>query len=225
MPPTLPSAATYKPKTRAQVRLNQQIYRDISQLTHMPLATVIRHGDKILNQSMAAAIKTGLESIKLYAPKATGQIRESLSHQLRANSTLSNNWLQLKLGTYVSYMKYVARMKDVTLQHPRGIKPGTYANYTKYPTYQRNTKLGKKGQAKRHPGQWRYVYYYGAPRWVKLEDPQAQTNFFQLIVAHIQKALAKSVRDEIQATFKAGERKAWTDRFQVQTATGGVVKP
>lgn len=219
------SANTYKPKTRAQVRLNQQTYRDISQLTATPLATVIKHGDKILNQSMAAAIKTGLTSISKYAPKATGQIRDSLSHQLRANSTLSNNWLQLKLGTYVSYMKYVARMKDTTLQHPRGSLGTSYQNYQKYPRYQRNTKLGKKGQLKRHPGQWRYVYYYGAPRWVKLEDPDAQTNFFQLIVTHIQKALAQAVRDEIQATFKAGERKVWTDRFKVHTATGGVVKP
>lgn len=219
------SATTYRPKTRAQVRLNQQIYRDISQLTATPLSTVIRHGDKILNQSMDQAINKGLKSIDLYAPKATGQIRNSLSHQLRANSTLSNNWLQLKLGTYVSYMKYLSKMKDSTLQHPRGALGKAYQNYQRYPRYQRNSKHGKKGQLKRHPGEWRYVYYYGAPRWVKLEDPKAQTNFFQLIITHIQKALAKAVRDEIHATFKAGERKVWTDRFKVKTATGGTVNP
>jgi len=167
---------------------------------------------------LAKAIKTGLDSIKLYAPKATGQLRESFSHQLRANSTFSNNWLQLKLGTYVSYMKYVGRMSASRLRHPRTIKQ-------KYPIYQRNSKHGKKGQAKRNPGQWRYVYYYGAPRWVKLEDPKAQDNFFQFIIAHIQKRLAKAVKEGIQARFPAGKRKPWTDRFKVKTPQGNTIRP
>ena len=69
------------------MRITQQDYIDIAQRTGLPLAVVIRYGDKILQQSMKQTIEEIIPEIYKYAPKATGQLRNSLAHQLR-NSTL-----------------------------------------------------------------------------------------------------------------------------------------
>lgn len=208
------SAQTYRPRTQVEIRLNQQTFRDISIATGVPLAQVIRHGGSILSQSMSKTIQDVEKNIAKYVPKATGQLRNSLTHQLH-NSTLSNNWLQMKLGTYVKYMKYVANMNEKLTQHPKGIAPGTYKNYAKYPIYQRNSKHGKKGQAKRHPGQWRYVNYYGSARWVKLDDPKAQTNFYSQLIMYIKKRLEHYIAAEIKTTLPANERKPYYNKFKV----------
>lgn len=198
----------YRPRTQVELRLTQSKHREISRLTGIPLAQVIKHSSGIMARSMFETIKDMQKNIYKYVPKATGQLRDSLSKQLH-NSTISNNWLQMKLGTYVHYMKYVANMKSGKLRHPKHIRQ-------KFSIYQRNSKHGKKGSAKRNPGQWRYVNYYGGKRWVRLDDPKAQTNFYSQLVLYMRTQLQKNVAAEIKDTFKAGERKPWTDRFKVK---------
>ena len=104
-------ASTYYPRTRVQVRLNLQKYREISTLTGIPLAQTMRYGDQILNKSMLQTIQDIEKNIGKYVPKATGQLQDSLTKQLH-HSDVSNNWLQMKLGTYVGYMKYIANMNS-----------------------------------------------------------------------------------------------------------------
>jgi len=200
-------SADYRPKTQVELRLNQQKYRDISSATGLPLAKVIRYGDSILNKSMQETIIDVEKNIYKYVPSATSQLRDSLAKQLHY-SKVSNNWLQMKLGTYISYMKYVANMKESKLRHPKSITQ-------RFSVYQRNSRHGKKGQMKRNPGQWRYVRYYGAPRWVRLNDPQAQKNFYTQLIMHIKTQLEKHIAYEIKGTFKPGERRVWTDKFKV----------
>jgi uncharacterized short protein YbdD (DUF466 family) len=201
------SDLTYKPRTQVEIRLNQQSYRDISTLTGVPLAKVMQYGDQILKQSMFQTIQDMEVNINKYVPKATGQLRDSLTKQLH-NSTVENNWLQMKLGTYVRYMKYVANMKEKNLQHPKLVK-------LKFPIYQRNSKHGKKGQAKRNPGIWRYVYYYGAPRWVKLDDPQAQENFYSQLIMYMKKRLEKHIAEEIRDLIPANQRRPYYNTLKV----------
>lgn len=199
--------ADYRPKTRVQVRLNQQRYREIASLTHLPLAKVIRYGDDILEKSMQETINDVNKNIYKYVPGATSQLRDSLSKQLH-HSRVSNNWLQMKFGTYVSYMKYVANMTESKLRHPKFLKQKGLIR-------KRNTRRGKKGSVIRNPGIYRFVRYYGGPRWVLLNDPQAQKNFFTLLITYMKTQLQKRMAQEIRQTFPAGQRKAWTDRFKV----------
>lgn len=200
-------AADYRPRTRVELRLNQQKYRQIASLTHLPLAKVIRYGDDILKRSMFQTILDMEKNINKYVPAATKQLRHSLTKQLNA-STISNNWLQMKLGTYVSYMKYVANMSEKKLRHPKHIAQKSLIR-------KRNTSRGKKGSRIKNPGIFRYVRYYGAPRWVRLNDPQAQKNFFTLLITHMKTQLQKRIGQEIRQTFPAGQRKPWTDKFKV----------
>ena len=203
------SAVTYRPRTQVEVRLNQAKYREISRLTGLPLSKVSRYGDEIMKRSMFETINDMEKNILKYTPKATGQLRDSLTHQLH-NSTISNNWLQMKLGTYVSYMKYVANMRAQHLRHPKAPPIGWN------PIRKRNTTRGKKGSRKRNPNQWRWVKYYGGPRWVRLDDPKAQTNFYSQLVLYMKNQLQKHIAAEIKDTFKAGQRKPWTDKFKVK---------
>lgn len=200
-------SADYTPKTRVELRLNQQKYREISTLTHIPLVKVIKYGDKILEKSLAQTIQDIDKNIYKYVPKATSQLRDSLSKQLH-HSKVSNNWLQMKLGTYVKYMKYVANMSESKLRHPKTLPQKSLIR-------KRNTRRGKKGSIIRNPGMWRFVRYYGGARWVLLNDPQAQKNFFTLLIKHIQTQLTKNIAYEIKTTFSAGKRRPWTDKFKV----------
>jgi len=202
------SAVTYRPRTQVEVRLNQVKYREISKLTGLPLSKVQKYGNTILNKSMVETINDMEINIDKYVPAATNQLRHSLTHQLHG-SKLSNNWLQMKLGTYVHYMKYVANMSSRHTRHPKAAPIGWN------PIRQRNTSRGKKGSRKLNPNQWRWVTYYGAPRWVKLDDPKAQTNFYSQLILHMKKQLQKHISEEIKTLFKAGQRKPWTDKFKV----------
>ena len=203
-----PNAKVYEPRTRVAVRLNLDIHREISTLTGIPLLQVQKHGDKILKQSMADTIAYIEGNINKYVPKATGQLRNSFVHQLH-HSTVGRLGLKMNLGTFVHYMGYVAKMSERTLRHPRG---------SSYIPYKRNTtvrgQLHKKGSPRRNPGAWRWVKYYGGPRWVQLEDRKAQKNFFSQLVTHIKKRLEIEIGKNINATFPTGERRAWTDKFK-----------
>ena len=202
------SVATYRPRTQVEVRLTQAKYREISRLTGLPLSKCQRYGDEILKRSMFETINDMEKNINKYVPKATGQLQDSLVKQLHG-STISNNWLQMKLGTYVRYMQYVANMRSQRLRHPKAPPIGWN------PIRQRNTSRGKKGSRKRNPNQWRWVNYYGGPRWVRLDDPQAQTNFYSQLVLYMKNQLQKHIAAEIKDTFRAGQRKPWTDKFKV----------
>jgi len=198
----------YRPKTQVEVRLNQQSYRDISTLTGVPLAKVMKYGDQILKRSMFETILDVESNIGKYVPKATGQLRDSLTHQLH-NSSMNNNILKMNLGTYIRYMKYVANMSAQRLRHPRA--PPTGWN----PIYQRNSKHGKKGTRKRNPNQWRYVNYYGGARWVLLDDPQAQTNFYSQLVLYMKTRLEKYIAEEIRDIIPSNQRRPYYNKFKV----------
>ena len=204
----------YRPKTQVAVKLNQQIIRDIATDTGVPLAKVMKYSDRILSLSMFQTIQDMETNINKYVPKATGQLRDKLIHSLH-NSTLQNNVLNMRLGTTIHYLKYVANMKEEKLRHPRSPLKGTYKNYEKYPIYQRNSKHGKKGQAKRNPGQWRYVHYYGGARWVKLNDPKAQENFYSLLVKHMRDKLEKYIAEEIRDIIPSNQRRPYYNEFKV----------
>jgi len=200
-------SADYTPRTYAEIRLTQEKYREISSLTHMPLAVVMKYGDNILDKTLEQTLKDIDKNIFKYVPKATGQLRTSLSKQLH-HSNISNNRLQVKLGTFVHYMKYVANMSESKLRHPKSLVQKSLIR-------KRNTRRGKKGSAILNPGMWRWVNYYGGARWVLLNDPQAQHNFFSQLVLHIKTQLELNLANEIRSTFPSGKRRAWTDKFKV----------
>jgi len=205
------SASTFRPKTRVAVRLKRQQLLDISKKTNIPYLEVLKYSDKILNKSMAQTIQDIIPKIHRYAPKATGQLRNSLEHFLKQSRVNHGKVLLMKFGTYIGYMKYVAGMSASHLKHPKAIK-------MKYPIYQRNSKHGKKGQAKRNPGLWRYVKYYGGPRWVRLDDPIAQKNFYSLLIRHIRDSLLKHIVSNIQSTIPKGiDKRQFTSRMRPKT--------
>lgn len=208
------SAKTYWPKTKVEIRLRFDQFRDISTATGIPLGTVQRYAGEILDKSMADTIKTIEPKIYKYAPKATGQLRNSLAKFLRQSQVSHGRILQMKFGTYIKYMKHVANMNSRMTRHPKGIKAGTYKNYTKFPRYQRNSKHGKKGQLKRNPGKWRFVRYYGGPRWVSLNDPEAQTNFYRILIIHIKDELLKNITSEIRSVVPKGQRLQFNTRMR-----------
>ena len=204
---------TYKPRTVAQVRLNLGIYKEIATKTGINIAQVMRYGDQFLKNSVADTVAYTERQINDYAPKATGQLRNSLIHQLHL-SGVSNNILTMNLGTYVNYMKYVANMKEVNLRHPKDYGGTFIFRYRKGKRVRipvaHNAKIAGATDGAR-----RYVKYYGAPRWVTLDDPKAQRHFYQLIVANMRTKLERSIANEIKGTFPAGQVDPWTKAFRV----------
>lgn len=198
------SNVDYRPMTRVMVQADRKTYMEISRRTGIPMGKVIQYGDKILKNSMQKTVAQLDTEIDKYMPKATGQIRHSLKHQLH-HSGLTNSSLQMKFGTFVKYMKYIANMSETQLRHP---KKGT-----KNLRYKRNAKFGKKGQFRKNPGAWRYVKYFGPARWVKLDDPKAQKNFWSQTLARMKTYLQKEIAKEITATLPSAERKPFTDKL------------
>ena len=207
------SASTFRPKTRVAVQLKRQQLLDISKKTNIPYLEVLKYSDKILNKSMAQTIQDIIPKIHRYAPKATGQLRNSLEHFLKQSRVNHGKVLLMKFGTYIGYMKYVAGMSASHLKHPKKKKPKNWN-----PIYQRNSKHGKKGQAKRNPYEWRYVKYYGGPRWIQLEDRYAQKNFYSLLIRHIRDSLLSHIVANISSTIPAGiDKRQFTNRMRPKT--------
>lgn len=198
--------ATYRAKTRVQVILDQRKYNLIAQLTGLPLGKVVKYTDQIMNAALDETITYIDPLIYRYAPKATGQIRDKLSHSLHT-SVIRNGRLMLRFGTSVHYIPYVANMTEKSLRHPKkNVK-------LKYPVYQRNSKYGKKGDRKRNPGQWRHVNYYGGPRWVQLEDRKAQENWFFILIEKMKTKLQKAISSEIATIVPSNIRRPFYDKL------------
>lgn len=193
------SQTTYKPRTRVEIYLRTQQIKDIAKATKLPLGTVYKYIDEILDVSVADVVADMIPMIHDYAPKATGQLRNSLEKTLKSSFAGSyrgsGRIAQMKFGTLVPYIKYVANMNSTTLRHPKG--------KGKVIRRKRTTRFGRRGQFRKDPTRWRYVRYYGAPRWVRLEDRKAQTHFFNILITHIKKKLLKAISGQINTIVPA----------------------
>lgn len=215
------SVATFQPKTRAEIKLKTQQIREIATATGIPLNVVYRYIDQIIHISVQKAIQETLPKIHEWVPKATGQLRESLDRVLRTHSSAgsyygSGRMAQLTLGTLVPYIKYVAHMPSSSLRHPKSYGTTMIFRYIKgkrraIPVKQNAKILGATDGARR------YVHYYGAPRWVKLDDPKATKNFFYFLVMYMRKKLQKFTMSEISRVVPAQyDRREFTRRMQVK---------
>lgn len=126
----------------------------------------------IIMETFTNTVRRGEAWIDLYVPKATGQLRESLKRFLRAPTNLPNAATKMLLRVFsnVRYLKYVANMDPI--------------NYT----------------LKHSPPQRRKVYYYGRPREVILDDPQAKHFFYTYLVIYLRRIVREELARAIMRT-------------------------
>lgn len=164
----------YEPHPRAQVGLRTANERE-QFLEALGVAGSLKFREKALSSLQEVMLRT-LKDLRTemkpiidkIVPRATGQLRNSLYWFLKhdLNIKAGGYALDVVVGSYVPYLRYVAAMNTMSLRH--------------------------------RPPQRRWVKYYGAPRYVILNDPMAEGGFFETLIlearAHLASALARNIR-------------------------------
>ncbi len=138
---------------------------------------------KILKETFQLVVRDVVKWINKFVAKRTGQLRENLILNL-ASSRTKNYTMVFVLLTSINYAEQVVNYKTSQVRH----KNSKREHYTV--TYMRKgrgkKKIGK-GKVTKHP--YAYANYGGHSGRITLNDPQAITNFFTMMVRYTVKSI------------------------------------
>jgi len=181
-----PSFKDYHPKVRSVVDVSTKPQKERLQQNYqwwdkrITYSAIFNAIRDILSQTFRRMVDRGHDWIDLYVPKATGQLRESLKKQLHSPINLQEGGTKLLL------------------------RIGSYVHYLKY------VALMSEKNLQHEPPQRRWVNYYGPPRWVVLDDPNAQRFFFMKLIMFMRRVIREELaRSIMQVANRLGWPQFW----------------
>lgn len=128
--------------------------------------------------------------IKMWVPKANGNLRESLTDSLNSPTKYSENNFRYNfiLGSGMSHIRYANEMSLTQLRHPNSRESMRYIYYNRNNVHSRR---------------------YG--HWVTLVDREAITHFYETLVRYGRRQLRRALRDNINNV---------VSRFRLRTHNG-----
>ncbi len=117
---------------------------------------------KILKETFQLVVRDVVKWINKFVAKRTGQLRENLILNL-ASSRTKNYTMVFVLLTSINYAEQVVNYKTSQVRH--------------------------KNSKREHSGKWAYANYGGHSGRITLNDPQAITNFFTMMVRYTVKSI------------------------------------
>ena len=145
------------PKVKAKVGVTKSQIKYIAgrrdDLTYDQVFAIIQ---KILEEVLEITLRNLEFWIEERVPKRTGQLQKNLLLNLKS-SRVRNGILRLIIGTAINYAEEVNQMSSAQVRH--------------------------HGTWKEHSGKWAYAYYGGHYGKIFLDDPKAEGNFFEKLVA------------------------------------------
>jgi len=153
--------------------------------------------NKILKETFQLIVRDVVKWINRFVAKRTGQLRDNLILNL-ASSRTKNYTMVFIIRTSIDYAEAVSKYTTKQVRHGHAKRE----HYVDYVTKGRGKARKGKGR-KHHP--YAYAYYGGHHGRIILHDPQAITNFFNMMIAFTVKIILyhlKNVKRKYSARTK-----------------------